>query len=106
MLFHFGSQKIKEWVDTSWDANRGYDRGPVKEYLKTLQREHPFPGRTGAYAMLGGWSWCFNWCYSIDEEYPWHLFEQALVVLTLEDSEPWIEVFDDGTTFTALSRIT
>lgn len=105
-IFHFGSQKVKDWVSASWDPDKGYDRSPVKEYLKILGREHPFQGLTGAYAMLGGWSWCFNWCYGTDEAYPWHLFDQALAVLTIEDSEPWIEVFDDGITFTANSRIT
>jgi hypothetical protein len=105
-LFHFGSQRVQDWYDVSWVPDKGYYRSPVKEYLSVLDREHPFRGRTGAYAMMGGWSWCFTWEYGIDEEYPWHLLEQALTVLTIEDSEPWIEVFDDGTTFTALSRIT
>jgi hypothetical protein len=104
-IFQFGSDDVKAWAERCWDPNKGYTRTPVKEYLKVLQREHPFQaGR--AYAMSGGWSWCFTWCYSIDEEYPWHLFDQALIVLTLEDSEPWIEVFDDGAVFTTFSRIT
>ena len=56
--------------------------------------------------MLGGWSWCFTWCYGIDEEYPWHLLKKAIVVLTIAESEPWIEVFDDGTKFVPFSRVT
>lgn len=105
-LFHFGSQQVKDWYEVSWSGDPSYRRTPVKEYLKVPEREHPFQGRMGAYAMLGGWSWYFGWCYAIDEEYPWHLFDQALTVLTIEDSEPWIEVFDDGARFTACSRST
>ena len=56
--------------------------------------------------MLGGWSWCFTWCYGIDEKYPWHLMKKALIVLTLAESEPWIEVFDDGKKFVSFSRTT
>ena len=78
----------------------------VKDYLRAMRRRHPFSAADGTYAMLGGWSWCFNWCYGIDEAYPWHLLELPLVVLTLEDSEPWIEVFDAGQRFEAYSRIT
>lgn len=104
-IFRFGSPRIREWAATYWDPERGYDRSPVKDYLKVLRREHPF-GRGGAHALVGGWSWFFGWCYGTGEEYPWQVFDQGLVVLTLEDSEPWIEVFDDGRTFTAYSRIT
>jgi len=104
-VLHFGSPRIREWAELHWDPERGYDRSPVKEYLRVLRREHPFPYGT-AHALMGGWSWFFGWCYGMDEEYPWHLFDQALAVLTLEDSEPWIEVFDDGAAFTAVSRVT
>lgn len=106
VLFHFGSQQVKDWYKVSWAGDKSYRRTPVKEYLKVLEREHPFQGRMGAYAMIGGWSWYFGWCYGINEEYPWRLFDQALTVLTIEDSEPWIEVFDDGASFTAYSRST
>lgn len=105
-IFHFGSDKVKAWYDASWNPRTGYDRSPVKDYLRVLHREHPFEAPGGCFAMLGGWSWCFTWCYGQDEEYPWHLLEGALVVLTIEESEPWIEVFDDGTGFQALARIT
>lgn len=106
-VFHFGSNKVKGWLKaTSWNPNTGYERSPVKEYLKLVHRQHPFSSQDGAYALLGGWSWCFNWCYGIDEEYPWHLMQKALVVLTIAESEPWIEVFDDGSKFVTFSRIT
>jgi len=56
--------------------------------------------------MLGGWSWPFLWCYGESERYPWRLVEKALIVLTLRNSEPWLEVFDDGKKFVGFSRIT
>lgn len=106
-LFQFGSKAVKNWVKTSgWDPSTGYDQSPVKDYLRVVHREHPFTSDDGTYAMLGGWSWCFNWCYGTDEEYPWHLVKKTLVVLTLAESEPWIEVFDDGKKFVTFSRIT
>jgi hypothetical protein len=98
---------VKEWLQAiDWDGYTDYEKSPVKEYLKLVHREHPFSANDGIYAMLGGWSWCFNWCYTIDEKYPWHVHEKALVVLTVAESEPWIEVFDDGKKFVAFSRIT
>lgn len=103
-VFQFGSKKIKDWAKLN--PTTSYERSPVKEYLQAVRDEHPFSSRDGAYAMLGGWSWCFMWCYSIDEPYPWRLLKGALVVLTLAESEPWIEVFDDGRKFVAFSRIT
>jgi hypothetical protein len=104
-LFHFGAQSLRDWLELN-GSYLDYDRPPVKDYLRAVRRQHPFSAGDGTYAMLGGWSWCFNWCYGTDEEYPWHLFDQALIVLTLEDSEPWIEVVDDGKEFQAFARIT
>jgi hypothetical protein len=34
------------------------------------------------------------------------VFKKALIVLTIAESEPWIEVFDDGRKFVTFSRIT
>lgn len=106
-VFRFGSKKIEDWLKAvSWNPNTGYEQSPVKEYLKLVHSVHPFMTHDGAYAMLGGWSWCFTWCYGIDEEYPWDVFQKPLVVLTLAESEPWLEVFDAGKKFVTFSRIT
>lgn len=106
-VFQFGSKRLKDWLEAiSWNHDTDYKRTPVKEYLKLVHAQHPFSVNDGAFAMLGGWSWCFTWCYSLDEEYPWHLLEKALIVLTIAESEPWIEVFDDGKKFVTFSRIT
>jgi len=106
-VFQFGSKKVKDWAKaTSWDANAGFNMSPVREYQAEVQSQHPFATNDGTYAMLGGWSWCFTWCYSIDEKYPWNLMKKALIVLTIAESEPWLEVFDDGKKFVTFSRIT
>ena len=106
-VFQFGSKKVKDWAKaTSWDANAGFDMSPIREYQAEVQSQHPFATNDGTYAMLGGWSWCFTWCYSIDEKYPWNLMKKALIVLTIAESEPWLEVFDDGKKFVMFSRVT
>jgi hypothetical protein len=106
-VFQFGSKPVKDWAKaTSWDANAGFNESPIKEYQAEVQSQHPFASGDGTYAMLGGWSWCFTWCYTMDEKYPWNLMKKALIVLTIAESEPWIEVFDDGKKFVTFSRIT
>jgi hypothetical protein len=72
-------------------------------YEELIESQHPWFGNVDCFAMLGGWSLAFLWC---DHDYPWHVFDKALTVLTLHGSEPWIEVFDDGQSFEGYSRIT
>jgi len=114
-LFKFGSKPIRDWLRAnSVDPNHGYDPkafsgqnlAAVKAYEEVIAAEHPFAAQADGYAMLGGWSWCFLGSYGIDEKYPWHLFNKALVVLTVRDGEPWLEVYDDGKRFVTFSRIT
>jgi hypothetical protein len=112
-LFKFGGPAVQDWLAAhSVDPNHGInpsafpDRAPLKAAHEIVDREHPFFGKVDCYAMLGGWSMCFMWCYGIDEQYPWDLLKGALTVLTLRDSEPWLEVFDDGKEFVTFSRIT
>ena len=111
VVFRFGSKPIQEWLKAnSWDPKAGYsdhfpDMKPVKAYLGVVRSEHPFASGDGSYAMLGGWSWCFTWCYP-EGKYDWSLSKKALIVLTIQDAEPWIEVYDDGKKFQAFSRVT
>jgi len=111
----FGSKSIQDWLLANIaDPNQVNDResfdeesrGTLEAYDEVLRAEHPLHNDTDCFAMLGGWSACFTWCYGYDEIYPWHVFEKELVVLTIADSEPWIEVFDDGSEFETFSRIT
>jgi hypothetical protein len=115
VLLKFGPKPIQDWLAAnSVDADHGINpqsfgaaNKPALKAYNDVQSEHPFYGRVDCYAMLGGWSMAFLWCYGIDQQYPWHLFDQPLVVLTIADSEPWLEVYDnDGKSFTTYSRIT
>jgi hypothetical protein len=114
-LFQFGSKPIQAWLRANGvGPNDGYDRksfsdqdqAALKAYEAVIDAEHPFRANADCYAMLGGWSWCFLWCYGTDEGYPWGLVNKALIVLTVRDEEPWLEVFDDGKRFVTFSRIT
>jgi hypothetical protein len=50
--------------------------------------------------MLGGWPVPFP-----DGEWE-KLLTKTLLVLTLEDAEPWVEVWDDGKRLRPFGRIT
>jgi hypothetical protein len=111
-LMKFGSQRIQDWLQANsvdpidgYDPDKFADPAALTAYEKIVTAEHPFEASADCYAMLGGWSWCFKWDYGIDEEYPWGLFEKALVLLTVY-GEPYIEVYDDGSEFLTFSRIT
>ncbi len=104
-IFRFGRKPIQTWLAANdWNAEWGYnsdflDAGPVEEYLSALRAEHPFFHDEEFYAMFGGWSVCFdeNWA---------KLVEKPLLLLTIRDSEPWLEVYDDGERLLGFSRIT
>ncbi len=69
------------------------------DYVRTWQAVCPL--YTGeAAAVLGGWH--FPWPDDDWEE----LRERPLLVWTLEESEPWVEVWGDGPGFQIIPRIT
>lgn len=115
-LFKFGPKPIQDWLaansidpehGTNPQAFGAANMPALIAYDKVMQAEHPFYGQVDCHAMLGGWSMAFLWCYGMDEPYPWHVFDLPLVVLTIADSEPWLEVYDNGgKSFTTFSRIT
>jgi hypothetical protein len=51
------------------------------------QREHPSYQRDETYAVLRGW----HWPGSDDDWYD--LIDQQLLVLTIQDAEPWVEAW-------------
>jgi hypothetical protein len=119
-LMKFGSKRIQAWLEANsfdpidgYDPDRFADPAALNAYEKIVTSEHPFCAdadgsaytTADCFAMLGGWSWCFKWCYGTDEDYPWQLFDKALVLLTVH-GKPWSEVFDDGKEFVTFSRIT
>jgi hypothetical protein len=113
-LFKFGSPRIQEWLQAngaSADSHELRDFAPAnREALKALEQmvaeKHPFGDRMDCAAMLGGWSAGFLWCYGCEEDTPWEILEKPLVLLTIRDSEPWLEVIEDGDALLGFSRIT
>lgn len=114
-VLKLGSARIQDWVQANsidpndYDRRRCADQAPITEYERFIGSQHPYLAETAeagdCFGMLGGWSWCFRWCYGTDEEYPWELFGMPLILLTFFD-EPNIEVYDDGNDYVKFSRIT
>ncbi|MGL6072890.1 MAG: SMI1/KNR4 family protein [Fimbriiglobus sp.] len=103
-VFWFGSEKVQKWLSANdWNPALGYynfpDREPIDAYERNFRSEHPFLHDEEFFAMLGGWSVMF------DESW-YELVEKPLMLLTIRDSEPWLEVFEDGNELRGYSRIT
>ena len=104
-IFRYGREPIENWLTANeWTKERPYDSSfpdsaPVEQYSKVLRKEHPFFHDEEFYAMLGGWSLVSY------EDWP-RLAETPLLLLTLRESEPWLEVYDGGSELVGYSRIT
>lgn len=103
--FKLGSATVKDWLaGNGWDPEWGYndnfaDRKPVDFYEREYRRRLPlFTGE--AHAVLGGW------------HIPWpdgdwdDLVRKRLIVWTFEESEPWVEVWEEGQGYVVIQRIT
>jgi hypothetical protein len=105
-VFRLGSPAVRKWLKANkWRPDWGYndnfkDKKPAKEYLEFYQRTCPIYHSGRAYAVLGGWH--FPWP---DGDWPDRI-ERPLLVWTLEDCEPWIEVWGAGKGFEVKQRIT
>lgn len=104
-LLYNASAKIKQWLkERGWNPKSGdspgayADKDIVEPYRQLFFREHPVYTEAGL-AMFGGWSIDFD-----DDWLKWS--KKPLVVLTVADSEPWVEVFDDGRKLVGFGRIT
>ncbi len=93
-LFRFGSPAIETWLMTqhwqrTWEYTDNFpDRRVANAYLQRYHAEHPL--YTGAaFAVLGGWP--FPWPDGDWED----LLDEQLLVWTLHDAEPWVEVWRD-----------
>lgn len=106
-VFARGSEAVGEWIRShGWKRTDRYndnfkDAAIVREYERVWQREFPIYLQSDIYAVLGGWHWP---CADDD----WHdLIDEQLMVLTIRDSEPWVEAWRTGTgQFKVIQRVT
>jgi hypothetical protein len=73
----------------------------VSEYDRIYTREFPLYFESDIHAVLGGWHWP-------GQDDDWHdLIDEQLMVLTVRDSEPWVEAWRTRTSqFKVIQRIT
>lgn len=101
-VFLLGSKAVHKWLKShGWQPDWGFssnftDPEPAEEYERRYQSECPLYSG-GAHAVLGGWH--FPWPDGDWQE----LLGRRLLVWTFEQSEPWVEVWDD---FEVKQRIT
>lgn len=106
-VFACGSDVVGEWIrrfgwerDIRYNDNFG-DSDIVACYDQVRMKEFPIYFESDVYAILGGWH-----CPMADED--WHdLIHSTLMILTLRDSEPWVEAwFTHDGDFKVIQRIT
>jgi hypothetical protein len=103
-VFLYGSAAVREWLtrlgwQPEWGWNGNFPDAEVADaYIEAQRVNLPIDGET-VFAVLGGW------------HVPWpdgdwlELVDHPLVVLTLAESEPWVEVFNMGDSFRVIQRI-
>ncbi|GHU19161.1 hypothetical protein FACS189475_05900 [Betaproteobacteria bacterium] len=103
-VFRFGSAAIDKYIQEygwkrDWEFNNNFKGAVAHEYEQEWAKQCPLYAG-GVVAVEGGWNipWPGN---------DWNgLLDSALVLWTFEESEPWVEVFWDGSKFSVLQRIT
>jgi hypothetical protein len=106
-VFALGSEAVGSWMQShGWERGERYndnfpDSGIADPYIRLWQEEFPLYLDSGIYATLGGWH-----MPGADDD--WHeLVREQLLVLTLRDSEPWVEAWRLQTgEFKVIQRIT
>ena len=104
-IFARGSEAVGAWLsECHWQRDWGYNdnfagRKLVQEYERKWQQNFPLYTQD-AHAVLGGWH--FPWP---DDD--WHdLLKCELVLWTLAESEPWLEVWKTNGQYMVKNRIT
>ena len=106
-VFVRGSEAIGEWLAANeWPRDERYndnfrDRDIVSEYEREWVKEYPLYRQDDTFAVLGGWHFpCAD-----DDWY--RLADEQLMVLTVRDSEPWVEAWRLRTSeFSVIQRVT
>src|SRR5262249_20732169 len=106
-VFLLGNKPVGDWLrENGWQRDWAYngnfkDKTVAEGYENAFFREYPLYLDADIYAMLGGWHLPFP-----DSDWR-ELMDERLVILTLRDSEPWVEAWytkeDD---FRVIQRIT
>ncbi len=90
-VFARGSNAVDEWLKSiGWNRNWPYTpKGDdtVDAYVDVWMNEFPLYLKPDIYAILGGWH--FPWP---DDDWR-DLIDEHLLILTLHDSEPWVEAW-------------
>ncbi|WP_254600160.1 hypothetical protein [Burkholderia contaminans] len=100
-VFRFGSAAIDTYLGAhgwqrEWGFNSNFKGIAAHDYEREWMAQCPlYTG--GVVAVAGGW----NMPWPDDE-----LVDLDLVLWTFEESEPWIEVFSDGSRYSVIQRIT
>jgi hypothetical protein len=103
-VFRFGSNEIEKYLKNhgwqrDWGFNNNFKGAVAHEYQKEWFKNCPlYTG--GVVAVEGGWN--IPW-----PEGDWEsLLGLDLLLWTFEESEPWVEVFTNGSLFSVFQRIT
>ena len=106
-VFQRGSAAVGEWLvannwQRDWRYNNNFrDKVVVNGYQKVWFQEYPLYLETQIYAVLGGWHWPGS-----DGDWE-RLIDELLMVLTIRDSEPWVEAWRTRAgEFKVIQRIT
>jgi hypothetical protein len=106
-VFRQGSESVQIWLrENGWERGWRYndnfkDQLVAKAYEKVFMTEFPLYFESDTYAILGGW-------HLPGQDDDWEeLIDEHLVVLTVRDSEPWVEAWHTSVgKFRVIQRIT
>ncbi|MEM7405171.1 MAG: hypothetical protein AAF458_07740 [Pseudomonadota bacterium] len=103
-VFLHGSDAVGDWLSKhDWPRDEPYNDNfpdPTPALYDSLWRKQYPLYQSGVAATLGGWH--VPW-----PEGDWYDYvDTRLVLLTLSDTEPFVEVFERGGEFTVVQRIT
>jgi len=106
-VFARGSEHVHDWIRShGWERTDRYndnfkDAATVREYERIWFGEFPLYTDSDIYAVLGGWHLP---CADADWD---DLIDEGLMVLTVRDSEPWVEAWHTRTSeFKVIQRNT
>ena len=85
-----GSDAVGQWLaahkwQRDWGYNGNFQDEAAKAYNRVWFAEHPMYRESDIFAILGGWHFQFpdsDWMNQLEDQH---------VILTLRDSEPWVE---------------